>query len=343
LGTDLPPLTWDPPSIPDVHPPTRSIGPFWLRLIAFAVDSLILGLIGLAMGSAFSYTLSELGPWGRLVGFSIGLLYFGCLDSSIGNGQTLGKRLTRLRVTDLHGNTISLGKSLVRYTVLAAPFFLNGISLPITRTSWTVLFLLGLAVFGVGGSTLYLLVFNRNTRQGLHDLAVGSYVVNAPETGELRTKPIGRSQWVVVGLIFAVAFTAGVYGNRLATRGIFPQLLRDIRLVEQIDGVQQAGAVESTFHSESDDWTKRTLVINVSLREDSSDPEALADQIAKLIIQNDKNIQDYDLLRVVLIRGFDIGIAHESASSSFVNTPADWRQRLLPPPMEDQAATAAQK
>jgi uncharacterized RDD family membrane protein YckC len=340
LATHLPPLSWDSAFIAGAQPRTRSIGPFWLRLLAFAVDSLILGVLGLAIGKALPYTLSELGPWGRVVGFSIGLLYFACFDSSIGNGQTPGKRLVRLRVADAHGNTISFGKSIARFTVLAAPFFLNGIPLPITRTPWTITFLLGLSVFGVGGATLYLLVFNRNTRQGLHDLSVGSYVVNAAETGELQSKPIGRIHWVIVGLIFAIAIAAGVFANRLATRGIFPQLLQDIRLVEQIDGVQQAGAFESTFLSASDDSRTRTLVINVSLRKDSADPEALADQIARLIIQNNQNIQDYDLIRIVLIRGFDIGIAHASASSSFVNTPADWRQRVLPP-LPDQASTTA--
>jgi hypothetical protein len=91
----------------------------------------------------------------------LALPYFAILDSSIGNGQTLGKRLMHLQVTDELGTTISFRRSVVRYGVFAVPYFLNGMSLPTTRTPWVVTTVLYLLIFGVGGTTLYLMLFNQ--------------------------------------------------------------------------------------------------------------------------------------------------------------------------------------
>lgn len=93
-----------------------------------------------------------------------------------------------MQVVDVHGNTISFLKSLVRYAVFAVPYYLNEISLPVTRTPWIVTSLIAVVIFAVGGATLYLVLFNRHTRQGIHDLAAGSYVADADKMGPLKTQ-----------------------------------------------------------------------------------------------------------------------------------------------------------
>jgi uncharacterized RDD family membrane protein YckC len=89
------------------------------------MDALILGLVGWCIGDFFFDTLSQLGPWGRLLGFLIGVPYFAMMESSVGGGQSVGKRWLKLRVVDAQGSTLSFERSFARYTVFSAPFFLG--------------------------------------------------------------------------------------------------------------------------------------------------------------------------------------------------------------------------
>ena len=72
------------------------ISGYWRRIGAFAIDSIILGLIGLSLGLVLEDMFVDIGVWGRLFGFTIALLYFGIMNSVISNGQTLGKKLLKI-------------------------------------------------------------------------------------------------------------------------------------------------------------------------------------------------------------------------------------------------------
>ena len=72
----------------DEHRPAPLICGFWRRLGAFAVDVVILGCAGIALGMAFFEYFASLGFRGRAVGFVIALLYFGIQNSSLAKGRT---------------------------------------------------------------------------------------------------------------------------------------------------------------------------------------------------------------------------------------------------------------
>ncbi|MDY6867802.1 MAG: RDD family protein [Chloroflexota bacterium] len=142
----------------------RWICGFWRRIGALVVDIIILGVVGFGLGLVFGELFIDLGSWGRLVGFGIALLYFGLLNSSVGNGQTLGKRLLSIRVVDEGNNTIGLPRSFARYFVLGLPLFLNGIHVGGGAISYLV-YPLSIIIFGGGLAIVYLYVFNRVTRR----------------------------------------------------------------------------------------------------------------------------------------------------------------------------------
>ena len=73
------------------------------RLGALLVDAIILGCIGLLLGLIFESVFVKLGDWGQLVGVIILLLYFGIGNSQRAGGQTLGKKLLKIRVVDKRG------------------------------------------------------------------------------------------------------------------------------------------------------------------------------------------------------------------------------------------------
>lgn len=343
-----PPITGESPSQAEMLAPERGVGALWRRIVAFVIDGLVLCLAGLLIGLPFFETLSNLGSWGSLVGFCLALPYFAILNSKMGKGQTLGKRLMQIKVIDRHGRSIPLPKSAARYVVLAVPYFLNGISLPITRTPWAVSIVVSVIVFGVGGASLYLVVFNRHTRQGLHDLAVGSYVADAHEDGALRIEKIWHFHWVILAAVLLVGFVStGVLSNKLAQWGPFPQLLEDVRVVEGIEGVQVAGVQDLDTRNFDGGRKKKTLIITIywagksssglslwgsrlqNVKESWAEKQPVADSVARLVIEHDPTVKKHDSLKVVVIRGYNIGIAHAQISYFYEHTPAEWNTRLF--------------
>jgi uncharacterized RDD family membrane protein YckC len=194
-----PSLTSDPKGPVIEFPPDREIGSLWRRIVAFLIDSIVVGIAGTLIALPFFDFFSRLGAWGRLVGFCLAVPYFVLLNSRIGDGQTLGKRAMHLQVVNATGEPIPVSKSFIRYLVLGAPFFLNGLRLPITRTPQIVTYLLTGVIFGLGATTIYLVLFNRRARQGVHDLAAGSYVADADKSGALVVHSIWRGHWAVLG------------------------------------------------------------------------------------------------------------------------------------------------
>ena len=91
---------------------------------------MLLGIIGIVAGLIFYDSFVRLGGWGRLIGLGVVLPYFGVLNSRIGAGQTLGKRLLKVRVVGVGGAPLPVPRSLLRTTVLAVPWFLNGAPFP---------------------------------------------------------------------------------------------------------------------------------------------------------------------------------------------------------------------
>jgi len=93
----------------------------WRRLGAFVVDAFLLGLVGVIAGYFLFDFFVSLGSWGRVLGFAIALGYFGTLNSGIGHGQTIGKRLLRIRVVSADGSPLSVSKSVLRFAILGTP------------------------------------------------------------------------------------------------------------------------------------------------------------------------------------------------------------------------------
>ena len=328
MSTDIP-VTIEPPPPSDALLPGGVIGGIWRRLFAFLLDAFLLGIVGAIVGAAFFDTLVRMGPLARVVGFCIALCYFGLFDSSVGNGQTIGKRFLRLKVVDAQGGMLSLEEAILRFIIFALPFFANGLPLPISRTPWVVSALLGIVVFGGGVANLYLLIFNRPMRQGLHDFSVNSYVVVTESEGPIISRPFWKPHWAVVGtLVVLLGAIPALIVPFLLRKGTFAQMMRDATLVERIDGVQSAGVHETTVFHSGDSNSAKLLSVDVRWTGEPGNEEQIADQVAKLIIQNDHSIQHYTRMRVAIIRGYDLGIGSRWASRAFGYSPDEWRARV---------------
>jgi len=84
------------------------IAKFWSRIGAFLIDMVLLGLLGLILGLTFKTYFISIGKNGVFFGFVISLAYFAIFNSKWLGGQTLGKRLTNIKVVDQDDQFLSL-------------------------------------------------------------------------------------------------------------------------------------------------------------------------------------------------------------------------------------------
>jgi uncharacterized RDD family membrane protein YckC len=328
LSTNVSPLAPTP-----VNEDSQLIPPFGSvsrRFAAYIVDSIVLSIVGIGIGIVFFDKLWELGLWGRLVGFFAGSIYFASLECGIGKGQSLGKRWMKLRVVDVQGNCISFARSLSRFTIFAIPSLLYGLRIPDTRTPWIVSSFIFLVIVWLGGSTLYLICFNDQSRQGVHDLAVGSFVVYYDHSGPVNAKPIPRLHVHILIAMLAIitASAAGLkdWSDKLPSNSEFR---RDAIPIEAMDGVQRARLAESLKHGSTGGPPKKILYARIIRASRPESEDAFAGEVARIILQEDRNAVDYDQLSIGLFYGYDIGIATRWNHKEFLHTPAEWRQ-LVP-------------
>ena len=108
----------------------------------------------------------------------------------------------------------------------------------------------------------------------------------------------------------------------------FPQMMEDLRRVQGIQGVQNAAVREvKVFHAGAQS-SDRIFSIEVNWTGLEGNEEAVADQIAKEVLLNDKEIANYSKLRIAITRGYDLGIGSRWYSRAFAYSPDEWRRRL---------------
>ncbi|HEV2679923.1 MAG TPA: RDD family protein [Rhodanobacter sp.] len=290
--------------------PDRKVAGFWRRLGAFAIDVILLGIAGMILGAMFFDPFARMGAYARLIGFAVALAYFGLCNSRIGGGQTPGKRWLGVRVVDAHDQLLSLPRSLLRYAVLGIPFFVNGLPVDPTLAMSTPLgYLLALVVFGGIFAIVYLYIFNRRTRQSLHDLVVGSYVERFDGAARPVSFPVmWRGHIAVAALLAAIALSAPVIASRFAQTQTFAGILPLYQTLSTQPHVMTAQVVRgwSSFNG-----GKATHSLQSSLRLDAPMTEDgdMAKRIAQLMAKADPNIADEDVVVVTLVYGYDMGIA----------------------------------
>lgn len=160
-------------STPQSEPASGVVNPgyagFWMRLVAYIIDylllSFVLGIIITILAVIFGLSLeswddpddvaAQIMIASTVFGLSLGAvvviwLYFALMESGK-NQATLGKMVLNIKVTDMAGNRISFGRATVR-------FFSKIISS---------------AILYIG----YIMIGFTERQQGLHDMIAGCLVV----------------------------------------------------------------------------------------------------------------------------------------------------------------------
>ena len=101
-------------------------GGFWIRVVAYIIDAIILGVVAGIIDAILHINLTDPASPSRTTGsgisLALSLLYFAGMWSY--QGATLGQRIFGLKVVDANtGQRISLGKAALRWVGLLISFF----------------------------------------------------------------------------------------------------------------------------------------------------------------------------------------------------------------------------
>lgn len=310
--------------VSEVQP--RIIAKLWRRVAAFLLDVLILS-IAIHLLAIFLYDqFVHLDAWGPLVGFALVMPYFALLNSNVFNGQTIGKALLGVQVVDAHGNLLSPLRASLRYLVLTFPMACSNLELPLTRVPGIFVHYVVPLFQAVTLVTLYLMIFNRATRQGLHDLVADSYVVRADSPGEVKPYPIWKGHWAILIVLAIGAYVGGnIFRHWIASKVDMSQLTQDLRVIENMPGVQSAGIVDQVSRSSNDTRTT-TCVVTVRWTGRTEDMESIAKTVGKKLIEIDSGTAKHDTLGVTVIRGYNLGIASSYRTYRCNYTLEEWKK-----------------
>ncbi|RAI40209.1 RDD family protein [Rhodoplanes roseus] len=294
----------------------------WRRLVAFSLDTTLVGAVGYAVGMAMFDLVVDLGLAARLIGLALALAYFGLADSRLTGGRSLGKRLLGIAVVGPDGAPLSIGAATLRALVVMAPIVLNDFAVetitPIVTGLWSFL------VIGVGLSLLYLVLFNRPTRQSLQDLVVGSMVVSAGAPRPA-TRPLWIGHRITVGVLLAASLAFGLMmPSMIQSSDRVSGLLAVRTAVAAQPGVRDAAVVRTWTRTAGSDQARDSITVTASYSRWPADPEAQARDIAGLVLKEFPDLVGTLPLIVKVTVEFNLGIANYAKQQQIETSAAAW-------------------
>ncbi len=315
----------------------------WYRFGAYLIDVLVLGLTGSVLGLFLGDTFVLIGRQSVLVGFSIALVYFGLGNSQLFNGQTLGKRAVKLQVVDINMDTLSISKSILRAFIFTIPYFFLNYRLE----GWSEFSILYIAK-GIFFLTFLVLlpvhlILNFPTRQAVHDLIMGTYVISLEayprqqpaQSKSLPTLITGGLAIVIFGLLLFINLR-----NNETTSIV--HILKPLKeKIDEIDKVGYSSLSRNTSSMKklgSEEYISKNeyLVLNIflndnliyNLRPDNIEDLDFVKESIRIILRDYPDVNNLNYIQVNLIYGYNIGIAKSSNSLGFSETPDKWREKV---------------
>lgn len=315
----------------------------WNRVGAYLIDIILLGAVGFILGLFLGDTFVQLGGQSMLVGFIIAFIYFGIGNSSVFNGQTIGKRALKLKVVDTNLNTLSISKSILRALIYTVPYFFLNYKL----AGWSEFSILYMAKGIIFLTFLILLpihlILNTPTRQAIHDLIIGTYVVSLesyPRQELSKSRPLPT---MITGGLAILILSLIVFMNlrNNETTSIVQELKP---LKEQIDKIDKVGYASLARHTSSmkklgsDEYISKNeyLKLNIvlydnlisNLRPDNIEDLDFVKESIRIILNDYSDVNNLDYIQVNLIYGYNIGISKSSKSLGFSNTLDKWKEKV---------------
>ena len=301
---------------------------FWIRLLSDLIDAVVLGAVGFVLARIFRGPLLRLGESAAIVGAPLTLAYTGVLQSHIGRGQTVAKRLLGLRVVRLDGSFLSLDRALVRWALMGMMSYGSAVAIALT----TALPFLNMQTLSaaLGGTQLALflgcglLVPFHPLKRGLHDLLTGSIVVRGgriPTAYVTRFQNARRDRALVIGAV-AVA-VLGTAAGLLAAGKVPASLQPATNVVGSIQklGIRNPGVADSFVSGPGGHVHQIVVTGYVPTTDDGSPRVDNPEERILAIVRRDMPLAGVDAIVISLRKGINLGVYSSYEFSNRIERP----------------------
>lgn len=310
----------------------------WRRVLALVIDVAVILIIGRVLGTFFGPRFSSMESHEGLVGAAVIIIYFWLLNSKLSNGQTPGKWLLRIRVVTATGMPPSILRAFLRIIVLFIPLFVICDGVEAIRPEWYRYYYFAITTIFMGGlgTIVYLALFNYTTRQSLHDIICGTYIVRTKGIPCIPTRRPWRGHWVIVG---GVVLASAVIS--FAVSSIMPvgPAQRDIENIERaiknnsnynsvlayrpfppaaLPNTGSGGAINRNSND--------IMMVNVTVQQPPSDYAKEAARIAQIVLDKYPDARDIYTIDIYVSHGYDIGIYSSWYTWHESKTPDEWTE-----------------
>ena len=299
------------------------------RFFAFLIDSLIIALFGKLLGLLLGDFFIELGNLGKIVGFIVVLFYFGIGNSKILNGQTVAKKLLKIRVVDKSSEAISVPKSFLRALPFAAYILLNGLPVSDSADLYPSL-ILGTILFSIPVLESFFAIVNNKSLQSLHDMIAKTFVVSVKSEGNINITNqkvffyAGAALPILI-LIVTLAGSATV-SNKLIYVTDMQKIISVASHELPISSISMYRNKTTTTSLNGETTQVKLIEVTAAKINKDENDTLLAMKIAKVIFDSGFKFEDGETLSVTIIYGYDIGIASSYVSSKFNDSIENWKK-----------------
>lgn len=297
---------------------------FWWRILADGLDAILLGLFGLLLAIPLQNVFYGMGENGLWIGLIITFLYTGIMQSSIGQGQSLAKKLLKIQVLSLDGSYLSLTKSFLRYSVLAFIFYNQWIGMGIINAipvlnnpTFETIYSIFCIVLMIG---TVILVAMHPLKRGLQDLLVGSVVVrqgafNREKLDALNDQSKTRNAFIYWG-VFTLVIIAGFYYATQAqksTAAMFKELTTMSQEITKSTSFN-VKTLTVTHHFSNKAGEKESIGVNVVvfLNKKKFDDKVFRlgeiEKAVQIVIKSYSKLSECNYINVKVMTGYNIGL-----------------------------------
>jgi len=237
--------------------------------------------------------------------------------------------LLGLRVRGLDAQPLDGVRAGLRYVVFSVPYFLNGAALPALFRFGAGVYVVSLVVFGLGGASIYLLLFDRPARRALHDRWSASVVLR--DLHPVAATPLLRRDVLVLAVIVAFSLLVPAAIQRESANGPLANLGSLYAAVSNEPDVRYAGVsdlTQSRYGLQGAPSQERVVTVSAIVDARAGDAGALPERLAAIVLQRYAAAASADFIAIRVLHGYDIGIASAYERRDFVYTPTQWRDRI---------------
>ncbi len=303
---------------------------FWKRFIAFFIDIMIIGTVTVILSFLFRDVLLNLGENLWYIGFIILGFYFTILNSQIGKGQTIGKKILKIRVVYNNGSFLSASNSFARYLFLCPIIFYNGIVLSFDSLgieSLTMIYsMISIFIFlGIVG-----LVVLTKEKRGLHDYLLKTVVVQSKSINDVNVSQIDtlkeasvkhKKAFLSIFIIFIlILITTTIISKKIDDKPVggvdfksMLELRKDLKDNYPLSNISVASGSGVLYKWEGGTETMQkrleiSAYVKYSIFNDDIARNQLYEQVHEQIVSTYPNIDNYDEVVIAFRTGYNLGI-----------------------------------